>query len=273
MPKTIIKQAHRILFYVLLSALNAGLAVAAESAAVIDRVMASGTLRVGVALYSPSVMRSNKGEELQGFDIDVANRLAKELNVKPEFIELPWQQLPDAITAGKVDMVISGMTVTLSRNLKGLFSIPYSRTNLVLLARRDAVSEEHTEVADFNSPAMRVAVLEGTVEERLAKEQLPDAIHAMLSSQTAQVEALVSGKANIAFFDRSKAQALWQQHSELLFLPLDDVFFRGQEAIMLPRGDTDTLNLVNNWILQRLADGWLQERHDHWYISPDASEE
>ncbi|MGY0216043.1 transporter substrate-binding domain-containing protein [Endozoicomonadaceae bacterium StTr2] len=237
----------------------------------IDRVIATGKIKVAVALYTPGVMKDGAGQ-LSGFDVDVARQLASELKAEPVFVELPWQDLPNAISAGKADMAISSMTVTVERNLKGLFSIPYNRTKLVLLARQSKALDKKTQIQDFDSSAVKVVSLQGTVEARLAKERLPDAVHHQVPSQKAQLEALLSGSADITLVEVSRAQQLWRQYEDELFMPTDEPFFRGQEAIMLPRGDIDGLNLVNNWILQRLADGWLQQRHDYWYISSDLSE-
>uniref|UniRef100_UPI0026219EA3 transporter substrate-binding domain-containing protein n=1 Tax=Pseudomonas sp. TaxID=306 RepID=UPI0026219EA3 len=51
----------------------------------LDEIIKSGTLRVGVLPNSPPQSALGASNELEGFDIDVAKKLAETLGVKPEF--------------------------------------------------------------------------------------------------------------------------------------------------------------------------------------------
>jgi len=52
-----------------------------------------------------------------------------------------------------------------------------------------------------------------------------------------------------------------------LYLPLDETFTKEPIGFAIRKGDIDFLNFLNNWILVKNADGWLQERYDYWFTT------
>src|SRR5580765_8042281 len=98
--------------------LDSGLAAETEAAA--------GPLRVGITPeYPPLVFRLPDGTN--GLEIDFAKALGHELGRPVEFVVLRWDQLPDALTDGKIDIIMSGMSVTKARQIRIRFSEPYLR--------------------------------------------------------------------------------------------------------------------------------------------------
>ena len=58
-------------------------------------------------------------------------------------------------------------------------------------------------------------------------------------------------------------------HPERIFLPTTENLSQSDEAFGLRKGDPDALNFFGNWIQERQADGWLQERHAYWFTTRD----
>ena len=75
---------------------------------VFTRVRARGTLRVGFAANNLPFSYFNADGQLVGFDVEMASRLAREMGLKPEFVPIDWDSLPEMLAEGIVD-VMPGM--------------------------------------------------------------------------------------------------------------------------------------------------------------------
>ena len=92
-------------------------------------------LVVGVAAESPP-MAFWRGDERVGLEIDFARGLGEELGRPVRFVDLDWDELFAALLDKRVDIVMSGMTVTRARGLRVAFADPYLTSGLVALVRR-----------------------------------------------------------------------------------------------------------------------------------------
>src|SRR5687767_13025184 len=105
-----------------------GTAVYAEAAAKIgaeprsfSQIMTARTLRVGVYPATPYVMKGVDGK-FTGAEIDVAERLAKDLGIAAQFRQYEqWEQLVPALQRGEIDIIISGFSITPERALQVYF--------------------------------------------------------------------------------------------------------------------------------------------------------
>ena len=89
--------------------------VPAQAGAVLDRVVAAGTLKVATdANWAPQSFMNDKNE-LDGFDVDVAKEIGKRIGVKVEFITPGWDIITAGNWAGRWDMHVGSMTPTKKR--------------------------------------------------------------------------------------------------------------------------------------------------------------
>jgi len=101
------------------------------------KIKAAGILRVGTeGNYSPFTYRDAKGE-LVGFDVEIAQEIAKKLGVKAAFTEGPWDGLIAGLDANRYDAVVNEVTITDARKAKYDFSDPYGATKAVLIVKSD----------------------------------------------------------------------------------------------------------------------------------------
>lgn len=73
-------------------------------------------------------------DNLRGFDIDIAKIICREMKEECKFYPMEWAGLLPALQSGKVDMIVSGMTITRERAQVVDFSIPYYRTVAQMMA-------------------------------------------------------------------------------------------------------------------------------------------
>ena len=237
----------------------------------ISHAIERGHLKVGVSFFKPWVMKNGEGQ-LVGFEIDVAKRLGKDMGLPVVFVDVPWEDIIPLLQKGGVDLIASGMTVTTERNLKVNFSIPYSRSGVSILAHRDR-AKGFDRIEHFNSNEITLAVIKNSSSVILAEQQLPKARIQFYGSESQALEAVMEGRAHGMLAATPFPELSAAQYPDKLFVPFEQRLLKTSEAFAIRKGDVDSLNLLNNWILQRIEDGWLQDRHDYWFTSVEWKKE
>ena len=111
------------------------LAVLAASSCATGRRSGVPSLRVGATLnYPPVIQRAN--DRATGVEADFAEQLSRELGRKLEWVVVPWEALLDELEAGRIDIAMSGMSVTPARQMRAAFCESYMENPLVAVVRR-----------------------------------------------------------------------------------------------------------------------------------------
>src|SRR5882762_6649817 len=102
----------------------------------LDRVRQSGELRIGTdATYPP--FETAEGGQYTGFDIDLGKAIARELGVKPRFVNAAFDGIFPALQNGTFDVVMSSVTITPERSASMLFSDPYYDSGQLIVVNQD----------------------------------------------------------------------------------------------------------------------------------------
>ena len=166
----------------------------------LEKVLQKGVLRVGMDTFVPWAMRDKTGQ-LVGFEIDVATRLAADMGVKVEFVPTKWSGIIPALLTGKFDVIIGGMGIIPSRNLKVNFTQPYDYSGMSLVANKKLAAGFKT-LEDFNRPDVVLAVKLGSTSVMAAKKYLPQATLRQFDGEAQIFQEVVNGKAHAAVAPR-----------------------------------------------------------------------
>src|ERR1700712_1786451 len=94
----------------------------------LDDIMKHGVLRVGMTGdYLPFTAFDKATSGFKGFDVDMAEALGKALGVRIEYIQTSWPRLMNDFEADRFDIAMGGISITLDRQKKGMFSTPVMR--------------------------------------------------------------------------------------------------------------------------------------------------
>ena len=88
-------------------------------------------------------------EYANGYDVQIARKVAKALHKKVVVVKTSWDGLPPALTSGKIDAIIAGMSPTPDRRKTIDFSNPYYISNLTMVVRKDSKYAKAKSIADF----------------------------------------------------------------------------------------------------------------------------
>ncbi|MBX3260051.1 MAG: ABC transporter permease subunit [Labilithrix sp.] len=170
---------------------------AAPSSA-LERVRAAGVLRWGADVQGgePFVYGApGDPERLVGFEVEIAEAIARELGVRAELVQNDWSNLVPSLERGTFDVAMNGLEVTDARRGRVLFTRPYYVFAERLMARADDAS-----IAP-SLPALRGKKV-GTLANSLAFEMLRDASEPVVYEGVEEPYAdLVAGRTDAVLLD------------------------------------------------------------------------
>ena len=112
----------------------------------IEEIKKSGELRIAVfADKKPFGYVDNKGA-YQGYDIELGNRLAKDLGVKPKYVSVDAANRAEFLISNKVDITLANFTVTDERKKQVDFALPYMKVSIGVVSPKDKVIKDVKEL-------------------------------------------------------------------------------------------------------------------------------
>ncbi|MEM6565892.1 MAG: ABC transporter substrate-binding protein [Pseudomonadota bacterium] len=131
-----------------------------------DDIRERGAFVIGADVPYGVMQFLDENGDLTGIDIEIANRISKDLNAELVVKMMPFDQLFGALANDQIDAVVSAVTITQERQKTMLFSVPYMDAGMSI-----AVSADNTEIKGINDLVdKRVGVLRGTVGETLMSQ-------------------------------------------------------------------------------------------------------
>jgi cyclohexadienyl dehydratase len=227
--------------------------VSAHAQAVLDGIMARGTLKVGLTGdYKPFSIKDAAGT-FEGLDVDMANSLAKALGVKLEIVPTTWSTLLPGLQSGAYDIAMGGITVTTDRAKTALFSTPVLKSGKTPIARC-ADKAKYQTVADIDQPGVRVIFNPGGTNDRFARANLPHAKLIEFPNNATIFQEIVDGHADVMVTDGVETLLQQKLHPELCSIHPDAPFDHSELAYMLPR-DLVFQQFVNTWLAVQTLSG------------------
>jgi len=229
----------------------------------VEKALQRGVLKVGMSTFVPWAMKDKTGK-LIGFEIDVARRLAEDMGVKVKFVPTKWSGIIPALITGKFDVIIGGMGIVPKRNLKVNFTNPYDFTGMSIVAH-SGKAPGLNKLTDFDKPDIMIAARLGSTAVTAAKKYFPQAKLRLFDDESQAYQELANGRVHAVVGSAPTPAFQALKYPDRLYLPLDRPFTREPIGFAVRKGDPDTLNFFNNWILVVAAEGWLAERKHYWF--------
>jgi polar amino acid transport system substrate-binding protein len=228
----------------------------------IEAMQKRGSMMVGMATFVPWAMRNEQGQ-LVGFEVDVATKLAKDLDLKLELVPTAWDGIIPALLAGKFDVIIGGMTITPKRNLTVNFSAPYDYSGTALAVAKPL--EPGFKMETLNAAKMTIACRRGASSCTNAAEYFPKATLRQFDDDAAMTQELLNGGVNAFAASNPLPTRVAGENPDKVFAPLsqDQEMNRLPSGMAVRKGDVDTLNVLNNWI--EVNSKFLQARRHYWF--------
>jgi polar amino acid transport system substrate-binding protein len=204
---------------------------------------------------------------LVGFEVAIADAVARELGVRAEFVQSDWSTLIPSLERGGFDMAMNGVEVTTARAGRVLFTRPYYVFAERLMARRgDARFASVPSVAPGKGPlpdfaGMRIATLSSSLGFELLRGRCE--VVAYEGVEEPYVD-LTQGRVDAVLLDDVIASRYGEPKSELAVVA--DVA-EGYYAIAIDRNEPELAQAVDAALARMIASGELRrilERSKLW---------
>lgn len=238
---------------------------------VLANIAERGTVRVGVALFVPWTMSSESGK-LYGFEVDVANKIAADMSVKPELKVYDWEDIIPALEKGEIDLIAGGMAITPARALRINFSAPYTESGVSLVTNTQK-TKDIKGLQELNKPGIVLATVNDTIGFDLAKSLFSKAEIMTVATNREAEKALLDGRAHAYVGSMAEVNFFALQHKDKVDLPIKKPLLAYPIAFGVRKGDQEWLNFLNAWVAARQTDKWLTSTHRYWFDSLDWSKE
>lgn len=229
------------------------------------RTPAAGTsenlLRIGISPTMPPLIFLESGEP-SGAEADFARALGKEWGLELQWVMLPWEEQIPALQDGKIDMVMSGMSITDERLGQVAFSLPYLRAGQMALVRR----EDENRYMGFSVilSTGRVGVERGSTGEQLVRQSFHGARKKAFDSIEKAADALAEGKIDLLIHDAPTVWWLAARRSAQGLVPIQKLLTEEHLAWAVRGEDSALLDRVNRTLDQWNRDGTLEKIIKRW---------
>jgi ABC-type amino acid transport substrate-binding protein len=232
------------------------------------KISESGELRVGMTASQPPFSMKALDGSIIGYDADLAMVLAESMGVELKIVETPFSELINALERGDIDIIMSGMTITMERNMKVAFVGPYILSGNSILTRSPEFSKAE-ESEQLNANSVRLAVLKGSTSETYVKNEMPDAEITLVENYDDAVNMLVEGKTDIMVADFPICAYEALVHPEKGLITIAQPLTIEPIGVAISPNDPLLLNLVENYMSSLAMIGVLDALEAKWFESGD----
>ncbi len=219
----------------------------------------AGTLRVGVCATLPPIVSKSAGTFI-GFEVDFAKGLAESLGRRVKFVALPWADLLSSLQNGRVDIVMSGLSVTPERMMVVDFAKAYLRSGLAMVARRSEVAT----MSMFFNKTIRIGVKPGTTGQYFAQSQFPQNPRITYTDLADAAKAMQAKKLDLFIIDAPIAWWMAGQHEAAGITVMGDLLNEEYLAWAVAKGNTELLKAANDFFAASTKDGRQQAILRRW---------
>jgi ABC-type amino acid transport substrate-binding protein len=229
---------------------------------------APAQLRVGITPNYPP-LAFKRGGALAGIEVDFAQKLGPALGMQVNLVELPWEDLIPALRDQRIDIIMSGMSITDERKQLVSFAHPYLRVGQMVLLRRADAARLGTNRA-INQPTTRIGFVNGTTGETYVEQHFQKAQARGFESVDAAVTALRAHRIDVFVHDAPSIYSITARErgpkSELVgrFEPLTKEYLawavRKDDTALLARLDTVLSQWNTDGTLDSVLSKWIKIR-------------
>ena len=201
------------------------------------------------------------GDDIVGIDVEIAQAIADKLDMKLKVEDMEFDSIITAVTAGKADIGLAGMTVTEDRLKSINFSDSYAKGVQVVIVKEGSDIQSIDDLA-----GKKIGVQLATTGDIYATDDFGSECVEQYNKGNDAVMALVSGKVDAVIIDNEPAKSFVAANSGLVILETE--YVTEDYAACIAKDNTELLEKVNDALAELKADGTLQKIIDK-YITAD----
>ena len=231
----------------------------------VQRIQDRGVLLVGTTGDYRPLSYLEADSTYWGFEIDMAEEMARQLGVVVLFVPTSWPTLTADVLADPqtFDLAVSGITISEDRLRIMAMSEGYLANGKTILCRAED-STRFRSLEDIDKPEVRVMVNPGGLNEQFAREHLTYAT-IIVHPNNEEIPGLVAqGEADVMITEITEAPWYVQNDPRLAAPLLSAPFTHSEIGVLMRQGQDDLLQFINTMIRQMKEDGSLERMKERY---------
>lgn len=229
----------------------------ADAGAVLDRVRASGTVRVCVwPDYYGVTYRNPRTQQLAGIDIDLSAALASDLKAKVAYVDSSFATLVQDLNTDRCDIAMFAVAMLPQRRSQLAFSQPYLQSDVYAITTRS--SRVVREWADIDQPGVQVAVQAGTFMEPVMAQSLKKATLVVVRPPATRERELEAGRVDVFMTDYPYSRRLLDNADWARLVSPPAPFHVLPYGYAARQGDAAWLETIDDFVARIKRDGRLE---------------
>lgn len=232
---------------------------ASEAKNKLEEIQADGKIQIGLEGTFPPFSYHDESGELTGFEYEIADQIAKDLGVEPEYVETKWDSLIAGLDTDKYDFVINNVSITDERKEKYDFSIPYMKSEAVVAVHTD--NTEITKPEDMAGKKSSQTITSNFARDAEALGAEVVATNDLMSS----IELVVQGRADGTIHDRVTFLTYLKEQPDTQLKVLDGSINSTDIALILNKDNEEFREKLNEIIKERTEDGTFKAISEKYF--------
>lgn len=224
------------------------------------KLVKKGVLTMATNAYFPPYEYYD-GSEVVGIDVEICRAVAEKMGLKLEVQDMEFDSIITAVSSGKADLGMAGMTVTEDRLKSINFSIPYATGVQVVIVREESEIESIDDLSD-----VVIGVQLATTGDIYACDDYGTDHVEEYNKGNDAVMALLQGKVDAVIIDNEPAKAFVAATEGLRIL--DTEYVTEDYAACIRKDNKALLDEFNAALDELIKDGTVQAIIDK-YISAE----
>lgn len=218
-------------------------------------------LRVGTEpTFAPFEFQKEGSKDYDGFDMDLARAVGKQMGVKVEIVNMGFDALIPALNANNIDMVAAGMSITEERQKAVTFSEAYYTSGLIIMVNKD--NKEIKSVKDLEGK--RIAVQIGTTGEKKARS-IKDAKVTAFNTNTEAAMELKNKGVDAVINDSPVVGYYLAQGGNTTAMTVGEVMEAEQYGLAVKKGNDKLAGDVNKALAELKKNGEYDKIYKTWF--------
>lgn len=203
-------------------------------------------LVIGMELAFPPFEMLDSSGQPAGVSVDMAHAMGQYMNRPVRIENIPFDGLIPSLKTGKIDVIISSMTVTEDRKKSIDFTDPYLKMGLAILAAKNSDIQS---INDVDKPGRNVVVKKGTTGNIYALQHFKNAKLLVLNDQSACAIEVSQGKADCFIYDQISVFENWKKY-EATTRAILQPFTQEDWAMGIKKGNDALRTEINGFLKQ-----------------------
>ena len=233
----------------------------------LDEIIKDGTIRIGVNPNFPPMSSFGMTNELEGFDIDIGNKIAEAVGVDVRFVTTETAQRVPFLISNRIDIALGAMTRTPERAKLIAFTVPLHSESMGVITT-DKIAAKTWQ--DLDREDITLVNMRGNLSVSILKEKLPKPKVLLVDGNADTIRAIAQGRADALVENVDFFLNFLKNYRNVNWRVLDDRIFVAYCSIGVGKGNEELRNYLNILLYDFHSSGIVNDTWEKWYGAPMA---